>query len=271
MTWTKLGDEFPAAARDLTSDEFRTHIEALCWSSLRLLDLRIPKRDVRRFAESDDPDQAVKGLADKGWWEDCDDHWHIGVRFPEWQQDRAQVEHRREYVAEAQRRGRAHKRGDHSLCVPGKCPHAVSTVDTTVDSTRDSTRDSTCDPGRDGSGPTVPPVPKSKDLGQGQIRVGNFVDDKEQPIANSQDRRVPDGPETVADDAPRNRDETTRQTPATDRNARASEPETPSPRRCEFEGCQLPDKPLRSGERVHVGCGALIRRAEREQPEVITR
>ena len=26
VTWTKLGDEFPAEARNLTSDEFRTHV-----------------------------------------------------------------------------------------------------------------------------------------------------------------------------------------------------------------------------------------------------
>ena len=56
-----------------------------------------------------------------------------------------------------------------------------------------------------------------------QSRAGDAVDGKEQPIANSQDRRVPDGPEDVADDAQRNRDNHS-ESATTDRNARASEP-----------------------------------------------
>jgi len=181
MTWTKLGDEFPAAARDLTDAEFRTHTEALCWSSLRLLDLRIPKADVRRFTESPDAELAVKGLVAKGWWADDGDAWDISLHFPEWQQDRAQVEHRRAYLADAQKRGRAHRAGNHSLCLPGKCPQALpSTVASTVDSTDLSTHD----PGRVGSGATHPPDPDNQEQPQVQ----------EQPIANSQTRRVRNGP-----------------------------------------------------------------------------
>jgi hypothetical protein len=195
VTWTKLGDEFPAAARELTDAEFRTHAEALCWSSMRLLDLRIPKADVRRFAESPDAELAVKGLAAKGWWADCGDTWDIGMHFPEWQQDRAQVEHRRAYLAEAQRRSKRHRAGDHSLCLPGKCPLAPpSTVDSTstpsVVSTVDSTGTSTRDPGRVGSGATHPPDPEKQDQGQVQ----------EPSAAKSQNRRLHNGPETVAGD-----------------------------------------------------------------------
>ena len=150
MTWTKLGDEFPAEARKLTSDEFRTHVEALCWSSWRLLDLRIPKADVRRFAEVPDADTAVAGLVAKGWWADDGDAWDISLRFPEWQQDRAQVEHRRAYLAEAQKRSRLHRAGNHSQCLVGKCPQAPRP--STVDSTG---LESTVDPGRVGSGQTM--------------------------------------------------------------------------------------------------------------------
>lgn len=60
--WTKLGDEAPDEYADLSDAAFRTHIEALCWSNRRLLDLRIPKRDLRRFAFSEGTEQAAKEL-----------------------------------------------------------------------------------------------------------------------------------------------------------------------------------------------------------------
>ena len=207
MTWTKLGDEWPAAARDLTDAEHRTHVDALCWSALRLLDLHVPKAEVRRFAESPDAETAVKGLVVKGWWEDHGDTWYIGVKFPEWQRDRAQVEHRRAYLAEAKRRSRAHRGGDHSLCLPGNCAAVTreSTVDTTVDSTHD--------PGRDGSGPTDPPVPELQNRNQGQ----------EHSVANSEDHRVHDGPDSSGSDDQQIPQAVHHQSPAADRNARESD------------------------------------------------
>ena len=155
MTWTKLGDEFGPEAHDLTDAEFRTHVEALGWSNWRLLDLNVPKRDVLRFAESQDAAAAVEGLAAKGWWKDCGDYWHIGLRFAEWQRERSQVEARRVYLAEAKRRSRKHKAGDHSGCLPSA--HCRSTVDATVDVT--------VVPGRDGTGAYAPsrPVDQSQD------------------------------------------------------------------------------------------------------------
>lgn len=191
MTWTKLGDEFPAAARELTDAELRTHVEALCWSSLRLLDLRIPKQDVRRFAESPDAAAAIDGLAAKGWWKDLGDEWDIGLKFADWQQERRQVEHRRTYLAEAQRRSRAHRAGDHSLCLPN-CPEV--TRDGTRNSTVDSTVDSTRDPGRVGSGTTYPPDPPAVQ-NQGQDQIQNHS------VANSQKPRVHDGSESTSPDA----------------------------------------------------------------------
>jgi hypothetical protein len=145
MTWTKLGDEFPAAARNLSDGAFRTHVEALTWSSSRLLDLMIPKHEVRRFAETLDPDTAVEELLDAGWWQDCGDAgWYIGCRFAEWQLERSVIDHRRALAAERQRRKRLHASGDHSLC--------TETCSVTRDSPRDVARDDTRDPGRGGSG-----------------------------------------------------------------------------------------------------------------------
>jgi hypothetical protein len=115
MTWTRLGDDFSYEARGLTDAEFRTHVEALCWSNQRGLDLVVPKRDLRRFGESADIEVASAGLVAKGWWEDRGDYWHIGLRFPEWQVERAVVEQRREAGALYSRRHRMHKAGDYSV------------------------------------------------------------------------------------------------------------------------------------------------------------
>lgn len=202
MTWTKLGDEFSDETRDLTDAEVRTHLDALIWSNRRGLDLHIPKRDLRRFAESPAAGDAVTGLAVKGWWEDRGDSWYIGVRFPEWQLERAVIDKRRDAAALRKRRQRLHEAGDHSLCIPGgTCPHV----------TRDETRDKTRDPGRVGSGTTYPPDPLKEDQGQGQ----------EHSVASSQKPRAHDGPEDPASDAQQIHIPATVQSPAADRNARA--------------------------------------------------
>lgn len=150
MTWTKLGDEFADEARDLTGDEFRTHVEALLWSNRRGLDLLVPKRDLRRFAESPGAADAAVGLVVSGWWEDHGDAWYIGVRFPEWQLKRSVIEKRRDDAAVRQRKHRSHLAGDHSLCLPGdRCKrdaHDAARAQERAQSqaavTRDMTRDS---------------------------------------------------------------------------------------------------------------------------------
>lgn len=118
-----MGDEFNDAAADLSDAAARTHVDALLWSNRRLLDLLVPKRDLRRFAFSPavdvaDPDggQVVAELVSAGWWEDRGDAWYVGLRWPEWQLERGQVEDRRERETTKKRRQRAHARGDHSLC-----------------------------------------------------------------------------------------------------------------------------------------------------------
>lgn len=144
MTWTKLGDEFGDSAWELSDAAFRTHVDALLWSNRLLLDLVIPKRQLRRFAFSEQAAEATAELVRTGWWKDTGDYWDISPRFPEWQKDRGQIESRRAYLAEAQRRSRAHRRGDHSRCLA------------TCKARRDSTDESTVDPGRDGSGRVKP-------------------------------------------------------------------------------------------------------------------
>lgn len=169
MTWTKLGDEFSDEARDMTDAEHRTHVDALGWSNRRGLDLLIPKRDLRKFGESPDAEAAAVGLVAKGWWADRDDCWYVGLRFPEWQLERAVVKHRQEANALRVRRSRMHKAGDHSICVAGNCP--AVTRDVMHYDMRDETHYDMRDPGRVGSGATHPPDPQDQgqpqDHGQG--------------------------------------------------------------------------------------------------------
>lgn len=185
MTWTKLGDEFSDEARDMTDAEHRTHVDALGWSNRRGLDLLVPKRDLRKFAESPDAEEAVRGLIAKGWWADRGDCWCVDLRFPEWQLERAVIKQRRDASALRMRRSRLHKAGDHSLCLAENCP-AV-----TRNETRNDMRNETRNPVRVGSGATHPPDPEEQDQPQGQG----------QPITKSQNRRLRNGPGTVADDA----------------------------------------------------------------------
>lgn len=148
--WTKLGDEFPDAARDLADAAFRTHVEALCWSNRRGLDLHIPKRDLKRFAETDDPDTAAKHLVATGWWDDHGDTWSIGNRFADWQIESAVVTHRREASARTSRRHRMHKAGDHTLCLPDRCPEAPR--DESRDLSHQTSRQQSPGTGRVGTG-----------------------------------------------------------------------------------------------------------------------
>lgn len=138
MNWTKFGDEYPAEAAGLTDAEWRTHGEALMWSNLRLLDFHIPKRDVKRFAETEVPlDIVIVGLVTKGWWRDDGTTWFIGIVHPEWQRDSAEVLSDRAKATARQRRNRRHKANDHSLCDASTCEDAPSRRDTPRDIPRD--------------------------------------------------------------------------------------------------------------------------------------
>lgn len=139
MTWTKLGEEFGDAARKLSDAAFRTHVEALMWSNRRLLDLVIDPDDIRRFAETKRPEEAIAELVDAGWWRDHGDGWFIGCKFEDWQLESTVVEVRREQTALRQRRHRMHAAGDHSICTD-RCSV-----------TRDKSRDEMRDPVRTGS------------------------------------------------------------------------------------------------------------------------
>ena len=87
MTWTKLSDDFSDDCWELSDATFRLHTEGLVWSNRKLLDCRLPKRDIRRWAKQPD---AVGELLAIGWWIDDGDAYVI-VHHALYQRTRAAV------------------------------------------------------------------------------------------------------------------------------------------------------------------------------------
>jgi len=88
MTWTKLSDDFGDDCWELSDAAYRLHVEGLLWSNRKLLDLRIPKSDMRRgWAKHP---EAVGELLSVGWWKSEGDHYLI-VHHAVYQRSRAAV------------------------------------------------------------------------------------------------------------------------------------------------------------------------------------
>lgn len=73
MTWTKLSDDFTDDTWTLSDAAYRLHSDGLVWSNRKLLDLHIPKDDVRRFKTP----EAIGELLDGGWWTIDGNHYVI--------------------------------------------------------------------------------------------------------------------------------------------------------------------------------------------------
>jgi len=107
MVWAKLDDAYGDDCAVLSDAAFRTHTEGLGWTMRRVTEGRITMRDLRRFAETADPDKAVAELVERGWWEGhpSGDGWTILHDMP-YQRTREQIEADRAATAERQRRWR---------------------------------------------------------------------------------------------------------------------------------------------------------------------
>ncbi len=67
MSWAKLSDDYGDDCWTLSDAAFRLHVDGLCWSNRKLLDLRIPKADLPRVSRR--PEAAAELVA-VGWWSD---------------------------------------------------------------------------------------------------------------------------------------------------------------------------------------------------------
>lgn len=147
MTWTRLSDNWTERA-DLghLSHADRWHylsLIVLC-SRSGALDGRLRMVDARRASDHEDPGAALSRLMDLGLIEmtksgirvlEIDDH----VPPPSVREASERTKYR-------MRRSRAHKAGDHSMCLPKYCDKAPASGDVTSDVTRNTGT------GRDGTG-----------------------------------------------------------------------------------------------------------------------
>ncbi|RZU32710.1 hypothetical protein [Blastococcus saxobsidens] len=87
MTWSKFSDDFSDDCWTLSDRAFRLHVEGLVWNGRKLLDLHIPKDELRRFAKHPD---AVDELLAVGWWSEDGDVYVIR-HHGDYQRTREQV------------------------------------------------------------------------------------------------------------------------------------------------------------------------------------
>jgi uncharacterized protein YdaU (DUF1376 family) len=80
MTWPKFGVEFPdeCAEAELSSDAFRTHVEAIIYIyRVESFDCAVRKSRLRRWAASALAEQAAAELVAKGFWRDDGPQWTV--------------------------------------------------------------------------------------------------------------------------------------------------------------------------------------------------
>jgi len=80
MTWYKHGTEFPddCAEAVLSDAAFRTHVEAINYIYRQEnFDLTVKKSTMRRWAGSDQAEQATSELVAKGMWTDGKTEWTV--------------------------------------------------------------------------------------------------------------------------------------------------------------------------------------------------
>jgi hypothetical protein len=130
----KKSDDFAddCARAGLSDAAYRTHDEGLLWVMRRETGGWLDRLDLRRFAETRDPDAAVAELVAAGFWQPSGDGWLV-IHGMEHQPELEVLAARRKAAAERQRRKRAKAAG----------------LDV---SRRDYPRDDPRDPGRVGSG-----------------------------------------------------------------------------------------------------------------------
>lgn len=156
MTWTKLSDDFADDCWTLSDAALRLHVEGLCWSNRKLLDLRIPKDDLRRFKRP----EAVQELINVGWWSDDGDAYFI--------RHHGQYQRSREAVVKQQEANRSNGRKGGRPVKPAREQalssetHSVSESSTETGTQRDGTgRDRTAvteAAAKSASAPTWPAV-----------------------------------------------------------------------------------------------------------------
>ena len=142
MSWAKLSDDYGDDCWTLSDAAFRLHTEALVWNGRKLLDCRIPKDDVRRFAKHPD---AVAELLAVGWWTDDDDAYVLR-HHAAYQRTRDAVVHQQETNKANRGKGRARPVRERASELEPKSPETHSS-----DGSSDGSSDEMDRPGQDRS------------------------------------------------------------------------------------------------------------------------
>ncbi|MDP0398932.1 hypothetical protein [Tsukamurella strandjordii] len=141
MTWTRLDDSW-TDRRELTEVSYgaRWHMLALIQMCCRVgqFDGILRASDARRCSDVDTPEAAIDELATAGLVERLPDG-RVRVVGIEDHVPPPHVRRSTEQARERQRRSRAHKAGNHELCLPANCADAPVTQMSRVTSGRDGT------------------------------------------------------------------------------------------------------------------------------------
>jgi hypothetical protein len=230
VTWVKLSDDFAekAARSGLSDAAFRTHIEALLWTMRRETGGWLRTRDIKRFAETKDPEAAVGELVGKDWW-----HFPAGDgRYPDADPDYdpgadpslfvivANMDDQPEPdVIEARRRKTAERVRRHRRKMAGLDSDDPPSNDVTERVTRVGS-------GRDGTGKDLDRRSGLKDAPD-FIAPGAAGDGK--PAPSQTRKRVHDGPDNHGPDDQHISNVVHPQSQATDRYAREARPQGHAP------------------------------------------
>ena len=213
MTWTKLGAEFNSecALAGLSDAAYRTHSEAIGWLyEVEETSCRIPKRLFQRFAGSEDAEAAVGQLTGIGFWKDAGAVWvvlhHAGVV----RQSIAAQQDKRSRDAKAQRRRRRKVSADVSADIGAESAAAQSDRQTVGlqdhGALQNQGQNQGPDSGRVGTRSVTTPARRGRTSARS--------------VANSENHRVHHGPDNDGSDAQQIPIPVTRQSQASDRNAR---------------------------------------------------
>jgi hypothetical protein len=123
--WLKLSDDFfdDCARAALSDAAVRTHLEGLAWVMRRETGGHLDRLDLRRLAETADPDAAVRELLAAGFWRPNTDRSWTVVHGMEHQPEPDLIAKRREKAADRMRRVRRRQAG---LDDPSDAPRDAS-------------------------------------------------------------------------------------------------------------------------------------------------
>ena len=220
MTWVKLGAEFNSecALQGLSDAAYRTHSEAIGWLyEVEDTSCRIPKRLFRRFAASDGAEAAVEELITASFWKDAGAVWVLVHHASVVRQSIAAQQDKRKRDLKAQHRYRQKVNADVSA--------DVNTASAATQTDRQTVGRKTTAAAKNGT----QSQDQDQDQDQKKASVGAANGQRETLVeparlehsaANSQDRRVHDGPDSSGSDDQQIPDLVHLQSPAADRNAR---------------------------------------------------